>query len=140
MRVILSLIGIALAAGLVLLPETLAQVSPGTQNQPGMVGPSQRAQPGPGMGPGQGMQQGQPGMMRRGMADQDEMGMRGRRHGMRGKHQRMMKIAFAIADRDGDGALSFEEISDIHRRIFNAVDDNNDGLITPDEVQSFMRN
>ena len=29
----------------------------------------------------------------------------------------MMKVMFAIADTDGDGALSFEEITAIHKRI-----------------------
>jgi Ca2+-binding EF-hand superfamily protein len=50
-----------------------------------------------------------------------------------------MKIMFAIADADGDGALSFEEISTIHRRIFDAVDADKDGKVTPEEMQTFMR-
>ena len=57
--------------------------------------------------------------------------MRMRRH--------MMKIMFAIADTDDDGALSFEEIMAIHKRIFNKVDANKDGKVTPEEMQSFMR-
>ena len=51
----------------------------------------------------------------------------------------MMKIMFAIADVNGDGALSFEEVTTIHKRIFDRVDANKDGKVTPEEVQSFMR-
>ena len=31
-------------------------------------------------------------------------------------HGHAMKIMFAIADADGDGALSFEEVTAIHKR------------------------
>ena len=34
------------------------------------------------------------------------------------------KIMFAIVDRDGDGALSFEEVTAIHKRIFDKVNAN----------------
>jgi hypothetical protein len=71
----------------------------------------------------------QPGMMQPGMMGQDMMRVRGH----------MMKIMFAIADTDGDGALSFEEITAIHKRIFDKVDANKDGKVTSDEVQDFMR-
>ncbi|WP_064691633.1 EF-hand domain-containing protein [Rhizobium aegyptiacum] len=56
--------------------------------------------------------------------------------GMRGS---MMKIMFAIADTDGDGALSFEEVTATHKRIFGSVDANKDGKVTPDEMQTFWR-
>ena len=46
---------------------------------------------------------------------------------------------FAIADSDGDGAISFEELTAMLKRIFVAVDANNDGKVTPDEMQSFMQ-
>ncbi|MCZ0964497.1 EF-hand domain-containing protein [Paracoccus benzoatiresistens] len=59
------------------------------------------------------------------------MGMRHRRH--------MMKVMFAIADADGDGGLSLEEIADIHRRVFGAVDADKDGRVTPEELQTFMQ-
>ena len=55
---------------------------------------------------------------------------------MRGQ---MMKVMFAIADMDGDGALSFEEVMAIHKRIFDKVDTNKDGKVTPVEVQTFMQ-
>lgn len=51
----------------------------------------------------------------------------------------MMKIIFAIADTDGDGGLSFEEITAIQKRIFDKVDADKDGKVTPEEVQTFMR-
>jgi Ca2+-binding EF-hand superfamily protein len=53
---------------------------------------------------------------------------------MRGQ---MMKIMFAVADTDGDGALSFEEVTAIHKRIFDSVDANKDGKVTPEEMQVF---
>ncbi len=55
--------------------------------------------------------------------------------GMRGH---MMKVMFAVADVDGDGALSFEEVTTIQKQIFNKVDANKDGKVTPEEVQAFM--
>jgi hypothetical protein len=77
---------------------------------------------------------GQPGMMGRnmmqsGMGRMPTMGMRGH----------MMKFMFAIVDVDGDCALSFEEVTTVHKRIFNRVDANKDGKVTPEEVQTFMR-
>lgn len=83
----------------------------------GMAGEGQGAMPATGMM--------QPGMM----GGMPTMGMRGH----------MMKIMFAIADTDGDGALSFEEVTAIHKRIFDAVDANKDGKVTPEEMQAFMR-
>jgi len=82
----------------------------------GMIG-SQGAMSGPEMMPG-GMMGGMP-----------MMGMRGP----------MMKIMFAIADTDGDGALSFEEVTAIHKRIFGSVDANKDGKVTTEEMQAFWR-
>ncbi|MBD9649918.1 hypothetical protein JVX98_31250 (plasmid) [Ensifer sp. PDNC004] len=54
-------------------------------------------------------------------------------------HGPMMKIMFAVADVNGDGALSFDEITAIHKRIFDAVDVNKDGKVTSEEIQGFMR-
>ena len=75
-------------------------------------------------------QPGQPGMMGQGMM---------RNGPMVGRHGHTMKVMFAIADADGDGALSFEEVTVIHKRIFDSVDADNDGKVTVDEVQAFMR-
>ncbi|UHC17292.1 EF-hand domain-containing protein [Methylobacterium currus] len=74
------------------------------------------------------------GMMGRGMMGHMMHGMnRGMMDG--GLRMRMM---FAIVDTDGDGALSFDEVTAIHRRIFNAVDTNKDGKVTPDELRKFF--
>lgn len=84
------------------------------------------AQPGGAGAQGQGGQ----GMMQSGMMGAMPM-MRMRGH--------MMKIMFAIADTNGDGGLSFEEVSAVHKRIFDRVDSNKDGKVTPDETREFMR-
>jgi hypothetical protein len=42
-----------------------------------------------------------------------------------------MKIFFAIADANGDGGLSFDEVTAIHKRIFDRVNANKDGEATP---------
>lgn len=55
-------------------------------------------------------------------------------------HGPMMKIMFAIADANGDGMLSFEEVMALHKRIFDAMDTNKDGKLTLVEIQTFMRN
>jgi hypothetical protein len=46
---------------------------------------------------------------------------------------------FAIVDANGDGALSFDEVMIIHKRIFDQVDANKDSKVTPEEMQAFMR-
>lgn len=53
-------------------------------------------------------------------------------------HGARMKIVFAIADANGDGELTIEEINDFHERIFNAVDRDGDGGVTPDEIRGFF--
>jgi Cytoskeletal-regulatory complex EF hand len=90
----------------------------------------------PGVTPGQsqGAQPGQPGMM----GGMMQPGMMGGMPMMAMRGQ-MMKVMFAIADMDGDGALSFEEVMAIHKRIFDKVDTNKDGKVTPVEVQTFMQ-
>jgi hypothetical protein len=77
----------------------------------------------------------QPGMMGQGMTGPGMM----RHERMIGRRGHAMKVMFAIADADGDGALSFEEVTVIHKRIFDSVDADNDGKVTVDEVQAFMR-
>ena len=79
-------------------------------------------------------QPGQPGMMPPGMMGQGMMGP-----GMMGRRGHAMKVMFAIADADGDGALSFEEVTAIHKRIFDKVDADKDGKVTSEEIQAFMR-
>lgn len=61
------------------------------------------------------------------------------RMGMGPMRGQMMKIMFAVADTDGDGALSFEEVMAVHKRIFDTVDANKDGKVTLDEMRTFMQ-
>lgn len=100
------------------LGDTARQIQAAQPGQPGMMSPGMM---------GRRMDQGmmQPDMM----GAMPMMSMRGH----------MIKIMFAIADTDGDGALSFEEITAIHKRIFDQVDANKDGKVTSEEVQAFMR-
>jgi hypothetical protein len=101
-----------------------------------------QATPGPGemVQRGQGAQPGQPGMTSPGMMGPGMMGsgMMGAMPMLRMRGH-MMNIMFAIADLDGDAALSFEEVTTIHKRIFDKIDANKDGKVTPEEVQAFMR-
>ncbi|MBX4864620.1 EF-hand domain-containing protein [Rhizobium bangladeshense] len=92
-------------------------------------------------GQGQGSMPGGSGMMPDGMMGRSMMMPSGMMGGMPMMSMRghMMKIMFAVADADGDGALSFEEVTAIHKRIFDSVDANNDGKVTTDELQAFMR-
>lgn len=110
-----------------------AQTTTADPHHPGAT-PAQATPAAPGgmAGQGQGMQPGMmpPGMMGRGMMG----GMP-----MMGTHGHTMKIMFAIADADGDGALSFEEVTAIHKRIFDSVDANKDAKVTAEELQAFMR-
>ena len=78
--------------------------------------------------------------MNRGMG-RDARGM-GRAAGMDRHMNRapMMKMMFAIADANGNGAVSFDEVMEIHKRIFDAIDENNDGSITLEEIESFFHN
>ena len=87
----------------------------------------------------QGAHPAQPGMMPQGMMGQGMMGGMMRRMGTPGGHGHRMRVMFAIADTNGDGALSFDEVSAIHRRIFDTVDSNKDGKVSVEEVQAFIR-
>jgi EF hand len=127
--------------------STIPDVCPGGE----MRGPEGECVPGTGMGgsaaqttiadphrpdaPPPAAPPGQPGMMPPGM-----MGPGMMRHGpMMGRRGHAMKVMFAIADADGDGALSFEEVTVIHKRIFDGVDADDDGKVTAEEVQAFLR-
>lgn len=91
------------------------------------------------MEPGEGAMAGGAGMMSSGVrCMMMQPGTPGGMSGMGGGGN-MMRFMFAIADADGDGALSFDEVTAIHKRIFNAMDTNKDGKVTPEEMQAFWR-
>jgi len=48
-------------------------------------------------------------------------------------------MIFAVVDANGDGALSFDEIMAVHKRVFDAMDAKKDEKVTPEEMQSFMQ-
>lgn len=50
----------------------------------------------------------------------------------------MMRIMFSLMDADGDGSISLQEFQAAHERIFKAIDQNKDGRLTMEEVQSFI--
>lgn len=54
-------------------------------------------------------------------------------------HEQMMKIVFALADADGNGGLSLDELATIQTRIFAAVDADANGNMTPEELEAFIR-
>jgi EF hand len=115
------------------MPPSPAQaVPPATAAQPqGQMPMGQMMQ---GMG---GMTGGRPGMM--GDMGGGMMEARGMGPGMMGGSGHMMKVMFAIADANGDGALSFEEVTAIHKRVFDRVDGNKDAKVSLDEIQTFLR-
>jgi hypothetical protein len=79
---------------------------------------------------------------------QPESGMMGGRMmggGMMNRHHRgamgggmMMRMMFSLMDADGDGSISLQEFQAAHERIFKGIDQNKDGRITMEEMQSFM--
>jgi hypothetical protein len=71
----------------------------------------------------------------RGMMGPGMMGMMG--PGMMGRG--MMPMMFVMMDTDGDGAVSFEEMQAVHKRMFDLVDGDKDGKVTVAEMRSFMR-
>ncbi|MDF2973330.1 MAG: EF-hand protein [Microvirga sp.] len=149
------------------VPGAQAQASPGVtpSQQPATAGqPQTNAPSGPMVGSMQGMMhgQGQSGsgtmmgspsgmMMSCPMMQGGVRGMMGARSTgggmgadpmampMMAARGHMMKVVFAIADTSGDGALSFEEVTAVHKRIFDRVDLNKDGKVTVDELQTFTR-
>ncbi len=109
---------------------TMQQGQQGRMTQQGQQGPR--------------MQQGTPGRMGPGMMGQGMMGQGMMGRGMMGRagggmgHGAMMPILFAIADADGDGALTLQEVQEIHARIFAHMDADDDGKLTPDETGDFF--
>ena len=65
--------------------------------------------------------------------------------GMMNSHHRgamgggmMMRMMFSLMDADGDGSISLQEFQAAHERIFKGIDQNKDGRLTMEEMQSFM--
>lgn len=77
------------------------------------------------------------GMMRHGMMRGGMMGG-GMMHHHAMASPLMLRMIFALMDGDGDGTISLEEFQAAHERIFKAMDSNKDGVLTPDEMLSFM--
>jgi hypothetical protein len=69
-------------------------------------------------------------MMGRGMMGPGMMGMIGPRM--------MMPMMLVMMDTNGDGAVSFEEMEAVHKRMFDIVDENKDGKVTPEEMRAVM--
>jgi hypothetical protein len=127
-------ISIVAAALSCLVYETAAQSQQGiqAQTQQGV----QQAQPEGGMMGGRMMGGGMgSGAMMGG--DQMHGGMRGQGHGPRMPGM-MMRMMFSLMDADGDGSISLQEFQAAHERIFRGMDQNKDGRLTMEEMQSFM--
>lgn len=50
----------------------------------------------------------------------------------------MMRVMMIIVDADGDGALSLQEVQDVHSRLFKAADVDGNSRLTMDELGEFM--
>jgi hypothetical protein len=50
----------------------------------------------------------------------------------------MMPMMFVMMDANGDGAVSFEEMEAVHKRMFDLVDKNKDGKVTLEEMREMM--
>jgi hypothetical protein len=102
------------------------QQPPMGQGGSGMMGPGM-------MGPGM---MGHRGMMGGGMMGGDMM--HGSGMGYRPMAGPMMRIIFALIDSDGDGTVSLQEFQAAHARIFKEMDANKDGVLTLEEIESFI--
>lgn len=134
MRPSAKLIGLAIALGLG--GPAFAQgagYGPGGQQGCPMMGPGMGQGMGPGMG-GMGMMG--PGMM--GHMGPGMMGM-GEGMGMRGGNPKIRTIMMiAAADADGDQAVSFDELVTVHKRMFDMVDQDKNGKVDQEELESML--
>ncbi len=140
---LMGVAAVAMTAGV-----AAAQMQQGQQEQPaprpsgqqgGMMGQGM----GPGMMGGYGMGQGMgPGMMGGyggyGMMGQGMMGHPMHDDDDRGMDRHMMLMMFALADQDGNGKLSLEEVQAVHARLFKYADTDHDGSLTMKEIAAFM--
>ena len=108
-----------------LVHEAPAQPQQGTQAGQAQHG-AQQVQPEGGMMGGRMMGGG---MMGRGMMDRQDRGAGA---------AIMMRMMFSLMDADGDGSISLQEFQAAHERIFRGMDQNKDGRLTMEEMQSFM--
>jgi uncharacterized protein YhfF len=46
----------------------------------------------------------------------------------------VVRIIFALMDRDGDGTVSLDEFQAAHERIFKAMDPDKDGTVSQEEI------
>lgn len=76
-----------------------------------------------------------------GAQDDDRWGHGKRGRGMYGTGMPpgMMLMMFVMLDTDGDKALSLEEVLAVHQRMFGYIDGDDDGKVTQDEMQGFMK-
>lgn len=77
-------------------------------------------------------------MDRSGIEPPTDDARRARKHGRRDAGRQDEDHVFAIMDADGDGASGAGEIQDFQERIFNAVDQNSDGSVESEDIQSFF--
>ena len=79
-------------------------------------------------------------MMGGGTMDKGMMGggVMNRHHGGAMGGGMMMRMMFSLMDADGDGSISLQEFQAAHERIFKGIDQNKDGRLTMEEMQSFM--
>jgi Ca2+-binding EF-hand superfamily protein len=72
------------------------------------------------------------------------MGWQGRGPGMMWggglpMHSGMMPMMMiAVMDTDGNGSISYEEVEAVHRRMFNLLDKDKSGELSPEEMQDVM--
>ena len=121
----------AIALITILAGGASAQMGWGQQMGPGMMGgyPCQGMM---GSGMGWGGQMG-PGMMGPGMGYGGQMGMMG--PGM--MRPGMMRMLM-VMDTDGEGARSLEKMQAVHARRFAAMDGNDVGRLSPEEMEGFI--
>lgn len=50
----------------------------------------------------------------------------------------MMTMMMVLIDTDGSGTLSLEEVQAVHARMFQYVDSDDDGELTPQELRGLM--
>jgi hypothetical protein len=139
MRPLASKLTLFLAAGLIAVPAFAQSPTPVMPPPDGAPPPPETRMTQPDQGPGAAEDwQGDRGERSGGKGGWDRREGHGPRGGM-AAHGGFMRLMIILADTDGDGALSLEEVQAVHARIFKAVDADGDGKATLEEMQSFLR-